>query len=201
MESHMGCIMTDEAFIACMKQMQADDMEGLKTIYEAYLPMIYHAMYDVTGRKESAEDLTADYFIKLWNIRHAYKRGSHKKWMLVIARNMAIDYLRRSGREQLASDMQRYGQTGELSGQLDVLTAKMQAQSEKSDVYEGVVDRVAIADAMQRLTREEIELVHLKLMADLTFRELASLLRLPQGTVAWKYQQAIRKLREALKDA
>ncbi len=176
-------------------------MEGLKSIYEAYLPMIYHAMYDVTGVKESAEDLTADYFIKLWNIRHTYKQGTHKKWMLTIARNMAIDYIRKSGREQLASDMQAYGQTGELSGQFDVLTAKVQEHAGKKDVYADIVDRVAIADAMQKLTREEIELIHLKLMADLTFRELASLLQLPQGTVAWKYQQAIKKLREALKDA
>lgn len=54
---------------------------------------------------------------------------------------------------------------------------------------------------MQALSPEELELVHLKLMAELKFKEIAELLDMPQGTVSWKYQQAMKKLREALQDA
>ena len=65
--------MTDAVFSACMKQMQAGDMDGLKSIYEAYLPMIYHGMLDVVRVKETAEDLAADFFVKLYNIRDSFK--------------------------------------------------------------------------------------------------------------------------------
>lgn len=184
-----------------MMQMQKGNMEGLKTIYEAYLPMIYHAMLDVVHLKETAEDLTADFFVKLWNIRASFSGGAHKKWMLTIARNMAVDYLRKYGRECLGADMETFGNTGELSGELRGLTQAVQKAAAQPDAYDGVVDRISIAQAMQCLTQQELELVHLKLMADLKFKEIAELLEQPQGTVAWKYQQAMKKLREALKDA
>ena len=71
----------------------------------------------------------------------------------------------------------------------------------ETDAYDGVVDRLAILQAMQVLSAEELELVHLKLMAELKFKEIAELLNMPQGTVSWKYQKALEKLREALRDA
>lgn len=196
--------MTDANFSACIKQMQTGDMDGLKLIYEAYLPMIYHAMLDVVHVKETAEDLSADFFVKLWNIKDTFAGGTHRKWMLTIARNMALDYLRKYGREALAADMEHFGATGELSGELKGLASAVQektAQSKDTDAYDGVVDRLAIAQAMQVLSPEELELVHLKLMAELKFKEIAQLLDMPQGTVSWKYQQAMKKLREALEHA
>lgn len=196
--------MTDAVFSACMKQMQTGDMDGLKSIYEAYLPMIYHGMLDVVRVKEAAEDLAADFFVKLYHIRDSFSGGTHRKWMLTIARNMALDYLRKYGRESLAADMEHFGNTGELSGELAGLAWAVQektVQAADNDEYDGVVDRLAILQAMQALTGEELELVHLKLMAELKFKEIAELLNMPQGTVSWKYQKAIEKLREALKDA
>lgn len=196
--------MTDKNFSGCMKQMQTGDMDGLKSIYEAYLPMIFHAMLDVVRVRETAEDLSADFFVKLWNIRDKFTGGAHRKWMLTIARNMALDYLRKYSRESLAADMESYGNTGELSGELAGLVRAVQekaVQAEEKDAYAGVVDRLTIVQAMQVLSVEEVELVHLKLMAELKFKEIAELLGVPQGTVSWKYQRAMEKLREALKDA
>lgn len=196
--------MTDAVFSACMKQMQAGDMDGLKSIYEAYLPMIYHGMLDVVRVKEIAEDLAADFFVKLYNIRDSFAGGAHRKWMLTIARNMALDYLRKYRRESLAADMEHFGNTGELSGELTGLALAVQEKTvnvAETDVYDGVVDRLAILQAMQVLSAEELELVHLKLMAELKFKEIAELLDMPQGTVSWKYQKALEKLREALRDA
>lgn len=179
-------------------------MDGLKSIYEAYLPMIYHGMLDVVRVKEIAEDLAADFFVKLYNIRDSFAGGAHRKWMLTIARNMALDYLRKYRRESLAADMEHFGNTGELSGELTGLALAVQEKTvnvAETDVYDGVVDRLAILQAMQVLSAEELELVHLKLMAELKFKEIAELLDMPQGTVSWKYQKALEKLREALRDA
>lgn len=196
--------MTDAVFSTCMKQMQEGNMDGLKSIYEAYLPMIYHGMLDVVRVREVAEDLAADFFVKLWNIRNTFAGGAHRKWMLTIARNMALDYLRKYGRESLAADMEHFGNTGELSGELSGLALAVReknVQAADTDDYDGVVSRLSIVQAMQALSPEELELVHLKLMAELKFKEIAELLDMPQGTVSWKYQQAMKKLREALQDA
>ena len=59
-----------------------------------------------------------------------------------------------------------------------------------------MVNAVSLAQALQTLKDDEREIVNLKIMGELTFREIARLLGKPQGTVAWCYRTAIRKLRE-----
>ena len=46
------------------------------------------------------------------------------------------------------------------------------------------------------LKEEEREIVNLKIMGELTFKEIAALLGRPQGTVAWCYRTAMKKLKE-----
>ncbi len=171
--------MTNQDFSACVKSMQDGNMEGLKLIYEAYLPMIYHCMQDVVKNREAAEDLTSDFFVKLFHICDTFTGDTHKKWLLTIARNMAVDYVRKSSREY-PSELER---------------------QEYQEEFTGVENRLSIAEAMRVLKPDEVEVVNLRLMAELTFREIAELLRVPQGTVAWKYQRALKKLRKVLGDA
>ena len=50
--------------------------------------------------REDAEDVTSDFFIRLWDIADTYRPGKgHRAWMITIAHNMAVDYLRRRKRE------------------------------------------------------------------------------------------------------
>ena len=80
--------MNNREFDRCMRRMQKGDKTGLKEIYEAYISYIYAVIRGVVKNKENAEDLTAEFFIKLWNMADQYKAGSgHKTWMTVIARN------------------------------------------------------------------------------------------------------------------
>ena len=98
--------MNNREFDRCMRRMQKGDKTGLKEIYEAYISYIYAVIRGIVKNKENAEDLTAEFFIKLWNMADQYKAGSgHKTWMTVIARNMAIDFMRKAGREQLTEEV------------------------------------------------------------------------------------------------
>ena len=85
--------MTDVAFEAAMHRIRQGDKQGLQEIYEAYIGLIYSIVKDVVHNKESAEDITSDFFIKLWDKADLYKSGmGHKTWMTTIARNITIDY-------------------------------------------------------------------------------------------------------------
>ena len=59
--------MNNREFDRCMRRMQKGDKTGLKEIYEAYISYIYAVIRGVVKNKENAEDLTAEFFIKLWN--------------------------------------------------------------------------------------------------------------------------------------
>lgn len=174
--------MTEKEFSASISRMVEGDMEGLKAIYEAYHVMIYHCMYDVVQSREIAEDLAADFFVKLWSVASKFKGTTHRAWLLTIARNMALDHVRKHQKEQLESD--------EVISQVSV-------ESEDSTL----VNQLALKEAMDRLPQDEREIINLKVLAQLTFKEISRLIPMPMGTVTWKYREGIRKLRRWFDEA
>lgn len=170
--------MTEQLFTESISQICKNEKEGLRRIYEDYNPMIYSAVWEIVRNREDAEDVTSEFFIRLWNVADTYRPGhGHRAWLLTIARNLALDYLRKRRREEPAEELPE------------------DPRGQKA-FDEGVVNAVSLAQALQTLKDDEREIVNLKIMGELTFREIARLLGKPQGTVAWCYRTAIRKLRE-----
>jgi len=48
---------------------------------------------------------------------------------------------------------------------------------------------------LELLKPKEREIIHLKILGELTFQEIADILKIPLGTVTWRYHNAIKKLR------
>ena len=178
--------MTDIQFEAAMSKIRQGDKSGLQEIYEAYITLIYAIIKDVLRNKESAEDVTSDFFIKLWDKADYYQGGrGHKTWMTTIARNMAIDYLRKYGKEEAREILDEIEQTP-VSGQ--------DAEWE-NPVEQEVIADAAIEEALSGLKESERQIMNMKILADMTFQEIAQSLQIPLGTVTWRYQSAVKKLR------
>ena len=64
--------MTDQEFESCMILMTQGDREGLRLVYEEYIGYIYAIVLDVLKNKENAEDISTDFFLKLWHIADTY---------------------------------------------------------------------------------------------------------------------------------
>ena len=104
--------MEDERFDQCMERLKAGDKDALHEIYTACGPYIYHFILGIVKSREDAEDVTSEFFIRLWKSADRYRPGSgHKTYLMTIARNMAIDLLRSKGRESLIEDI--FPQNGE----------------------------------------------------------------------------------------
>ena len=172
--------MEEKRFSACMKRIRKGDRSALHEIYEAYIGYIYSVVFRVVLNREDAEDVTSEFFIRLWNLGSAYRSGSgHRAWMAAIARNMAIDLLRKKKREVLTDDF------------ADSASEPVAAD----DVEKEVISDMSLKEALETLGPAEREIVNLKIMGGLTFREIADLLKQPLGTVTWRYQNAVGKLR------
>lgn len=176
--------MEEAQFVQAVERMKAGDKQGLKEIYQAYIGYIYSIVYQIIQNKENAEDVTSEFFLRLWERAGQYKTesGGHRGYLAAIARNMSIDFLRKSGREQLvAAGEEDTGPHAETEGKLSV--------------EQEVVEELSVQEALERLELKEREIVHLKIMGELTFREIAGILHMPMGTVTWKYKNALEKLR------
>ena len=182
--------MTDSRFESCIALIRQGSTEGLREIYEAYYKLIYSVMYSVVGNRMTAEDLTADLFVKLWEkLADAYRHGSgHRAWLAACARNMATDHIRKSSRELLTIDAPE-----------DDNTPRTEPVSD-GDFTDDIIGKISVNEAMKRLDESERTIVDLKLFADLTFKEISKALAMPLGTVTWKYRRAIGKLSNYVKE-
>lgn len=172
--------MTDREFDQNIKLILQGKQEGLRAIYEAYLPSVYSCIMAVLQNDQNAQDVTADFFIKLWEIAGQYRLGGkHKAWLMTIARNMAVDHLRKYQREQL---------TDELS---ESETAAMAQESQE----DRICSELSLQQLLETLEEEEKQIVSLKIMGELTLKEISQIMKKPLGTVAWKYRAALGKLK------
>ena len=181
--------MTEGRFERCIRAMNKGDRSGLKEVYEEYLPYIYGIVRGLLASKEDAEDVTSEFFIRLWEKSDTYRPGSgHKGWLATIARNLAVDAIRKKRREE-PMDLSEE----ELLRAAETHTADTQGM--EPSVEDQVVENLTMEDALLSLKDTERQIVHMKLMGELTLQEIADIRGEPLGTVAWRYREALKKLR------
>ncbi len=209
--------MEDREFDLCMSRLKEGDKEALHEIYTALGSYIYHFVLGILKSKEDAEDVTSEFFIRLWRNADKYKPGNgYKTYITTIARNMSIDFLRSKGRESLIEDIfpQKYedsdvyntedmitagantGAVGSLAGSSDAANTTGAGAPDSADITANeAVGKVAMEEALSKLKPPEPQIIHMKFALDMTFAEIAEVLKIPMGTVTWKYREAIGKLR------
>lgn len=162
-----------------MQWFQDDELDW-DAVYVEQLPRIYNYFRFRLGGGTEAEELTAATFEKAWRARHRYRRdvAAFSTWLLRIARNLAVDYLR-SRRTVLPID-----DALEFAGEEDH-AAQLELTSD--------LDRLAKLTAA--LADRERELIALKYGASLTNREIARCCGLSEsnvGTILHRVVQALR---------
>ena len=99
---------------------------------------------------------------------------------------MSLDLLKKQSREQLASEDEDYG---------------ADSPDDSISTEDTVTGGMAVAEALGRLEQTEREIVSMKILADMTFKDIAAVLGKPMGTVTWKYRNAILKLKKIMREA
>ena len=176
--------MTEEQFSLSMERIRQKDKSALKEIYEEYIGFVYHVVLDIVKSREAAEDITSEFFIKLWEKADQYRNGNgHKGYLATIARNMAIDYIRKNKHEELTIDRE------------DENIISTEVSSMEKTPEDEVVGEISVEQALNKLKPVYRQIVTMKVLGDMTFKEIATSLNIPIGTVTWNYQDAIKQLR------
>ena len=185
--------MNDQQFEKAVARMVRGDKTGLREIYEAYIGYVYRIIYEVLQNKENAEDVTSDFFIRLWDKADQFKPGSgHKGYLATMARNMAIDFIRKHKKEELTAMLQDIESGPEEEERSE---KRFYKEINESEVEQNVIQDMTVQDALNTLKPAERQIVSLKVLSDMTFKEIAKAMGIPMGTVTWKYQNAMKKLR------
>lgn len=176
--------MTDQQFSQCIEMICSNDMQGLKPVYEEYGKKIFSIALQVSRNAQTAEDITSEFFLKLKKAAFLYKNGmGHKKWLFTSARNLAVDYMRKTSREMPVSSEQDEGNV--------LLNVR-----DNTDTEESVTSEMNAQAMLLKLDEKEREIVNLKIYCELTLVQISDVLHIPIGTAAWRYRTAIKKLKK-----
>src|SRR5580693_9069030 len=78
------------------RRLRARDPHAMADLYDAYGRLAYSLIYRIVRNSAVAEDLVQETFLRVWNRAHSFDpdRGALGPWVLTVARNRAIDYVR-----------------------------------------------------------------------------------------------------------
>ena len=175
-----------EALSRLVRLCRTGDQQAWQQLVVSQHRRIYAICYRFTGSAADAEDLTQDVFLKLHRNLASFdvERGSFQTWITTLARNLLVDHFRRTRLER-ATDSLDVGYTGEADGSTQAGRMAELTDSHPSPEAHasGMELKVRIQQALAQLSPELREAVILRDLEDMDYKEIAQVLRIPEGTV------------------
>ncbi len=168
---------------ALVRRCVAGDAVAWEQLVRQYQRRVYNICYRFTGTADEAEDLTQDVFIRMYRSLNSYDatRASFMTWLATLTRNLLVDHFRKSKLERMSDSLD-----STASEEPDALTLGDQIR----DPHAGPDERLASREtreqvhlALQRLSPELREAVILRDLQDMDYKEIAVVLKVPEGTV------------------
>jgi RNA polymerase sigma-70 factor (ECF subfamily) len=176
----------DQALVTAASEAPRDADLAFERLYRSSRDDVYAYVASLLRDRSAAEEVTAAAFERAYRKRSAFDRarGEPRAWLFGIARNAALDELRRRQRlSMLVADP-------EDPGDADVV-----ATAEDDDL---VLRRTAIRAALATLSARDREVIALKFHAGLNNSELAKVLGVSESNAGTILHRSVQKLRRAL---
>jgi RNA polymerase sigma-70 factor (ECF subfamily) len=165
---------------------------AFEALYRESRNDLYGYVAGLLRDRSAAEEVTSQAFERAWRKRRQIdpERGPARAWLFGIARNAALDELRRRSRHSEMPD--------EVADQAG---PAMAPQASGGDPAAIAVQRTALRQAMKSLSGRERELVALKYFAGLSNAEIAQVTGTSESNAGTKLHRAIEKLRRSFDEA
>jgi RNA polymerase sigma-70 factor (ECF subfamily) len=183
MSIEMAARVTDSEAEAWLQEFHDGRKARMASLYREYFATVAAAVGRVIGGADQ-ETVIHEVFLKLLSSadeRRRFHGGSFGAWITTVARNQAIDYARRRGRELVTAPEQITAQVGAVAGAADAATARI------------LIDR--FREGLPEKWRPVLELCFLR---QLSQRDAAAALGLSRTTVAYQHHQIRVRLRKFL---
>ena len=161
----------------------AGDAVAWDEIVQRYHRRIYNICYRFAGSADDAQDLTQEVFIRMYRTLNSYdvSRGAFMTWVTTLTRNLLVDHFRKTKHDRLTDSLD-----ATASDHPDAMPLSERIPDEGPAPDSSVQSREArdsVHQALQKLSPELREAVILRDLQDMDYREIATVLKVPEGTV------------------
>lgn len=173
-----------------LKQAGRGDQQAFAGLYDELSGIVHGVVLKVVRDPSQAEEVTQEVFVELWRLAARYDetRGSVRSWAATVAHRRAVDRVRseQSSRNRMAR------QAGKGTIDYDEVSETVVAGLETG------FDRARVRRALERLTPLQRESIELAYFGGHTYREVAVLLDIAEGTVKTRIRDGMIRLRDEL---
>jgi RNA polymerase sigma-70 factor (ECF subfamily) len=164
-----------------------NDQKAFARLYQMTSANLYGVVLRILNREAWADDCLQEAFVKIWNNAESYRPylAAPMTWMMTIARNQALDLLRRRRREVMESD------SGGFKEEVDPDPLPLDRLSQNDE-------GIHLQDCLDRLNENQRQTIALAYFKGLTHEELANRIDAPLGTVKTWIRRGLEQLRRCL---
>jgi RNA polymerase sigma-70 factor (ECF subfamily) len=178
------------------EQLISDYLEGddtsLAVLVDRHLPSVYNFAFSLTRDAQAAEDIAQESFIKAWkNICHFLPTKNFQTWVFSIAKNTAIDWLRK--RKEIAFSVFENDE-----GENPLIAALADDNPLPNELLAKAEDVAYVQQLLETLDPLYRDVLALRYESNLTFAEIGEILKRPLHTVKSQNRRAVASLRRAL---
>ncbi len=164
-----------------LDEFKNENLTNFSDFYDRTKKSIFYNILSFVKSHEVAEDLLQETYVKFLNNIHSINKGKTiLGYLMMISKNCSLDYLRKISKENLSLD--------DEENNLEVKTHEDYNQ-----------DKLILLEKMRtHLKEKEYNVVMLHIYDEMSFAEISSSLKVPLGTVLYRYNNAIKKLKEVM---
>lgn len=150
--------------------------EGFNELYSKYNKVIYGVAFSILKNKENSEDVVQTVFTKIFQMKKENLPSSNEaSWLYTLTKNESINFILKH------------------KNHISVETLEELPAEDKD--FEDIINKDTYNKIIKRLGEKEREIVSLKIISGMTFKDISKLLKMPIGTVQWKYYTSIHTLK------
>jgi len=179
----------ESADLELIERIKKRDPDGLAAAYDRYASIAFSLFFRITRDRAVSEDLLQELFIRIWNRCRDFdpEKGALGVWIISIARNMGIDYVR--------SAQARFKTRLRPIDHVDPLHFLQRGAEPES-----IIDRQrTVSAALTNLSANEKRVLELAYFEGFSQSEIAARLEEPLGTVKSWMRSGLGRLRSAMK--
>lgn len=156
-----------------------NDEAEFNKLYEKYKTLVYGVAFSILKNKEDSEEIVQSVFMKIFKLeKEKLPKENEASWLYAFSKNASLNFLR-TKKENLNIDEVYY-------------------ITDADDELNDIIEKDTYNRIISKLNEKEQEIVSLKILSNLSFKEISRLLDIPIGTVQWRYYKSLHTLKVLL---
>ncbi len=157
-------------------EIKGNNKAAFEKLYNQYNKLVYNIAFSIVKNRQDTEDIVQIVFTKIYSIdKSKLPSKNEASWLYSTTKNETINFLKKKNNNINLEDIYEI--------------------EDNNNEIARIIDKDSYNKLISGISDKEKEIISLKVLADLSFEEIAKILKTPTGTVKWRYYKAVHTLK------